>query len=217
MRQLLMASWSERLPCTVLFIMIASQRQRGDYMSILAASSSSSSSSSSSASSCSFITGWQTQPYNSQANRQGSPRATVGPRKPFSRGPITDSFCRCRDRDPKGGDMASARLYGVWGISVVSSLVGPETESQPKMDFMHRPIWGLRSEKSHIWNTFFIIFERWRDPLKRRGARETFLISSLSTGLLLTSIAYRLQDIIFAQWYSLQALRMRVKTNLYNI
>jgi len=75
----------------------------------------------------------------------GPSRATAGPGKPLSQGPITTSFRMRWDRDAEAPPAGSG-------------------SPQPKTHFMH--IWG---QKEAIWNTLFSIFERWWGPPKSRG------------------------------------------------
>ena len=110
----------------------------------------------------------------------GPSRATAGPRKALSWGPITVSFLR-RDLEAKcaerketwGGRPLNIRL-GVWG-SVVSSSSGP----RPKMNFMHIEV---RKKPS---GTPFSVFLSDGGAPKCQGARENFPPSPLSTGLCL--------------------------------
>ena len=106
--------------------------------------------------------------------KAGPSRATVGPRKPLSRGPITISFHMHRDQDAEGVEREETwgevpPHYPTRGLgNVVAPQWGPGQSPgplpRPKMDFMH--IWG---QKEAIWNTLFSISEQWRGPHTSRG------------------------------------------------
>jgi len=105
----------------------------------------------------------------------GPSRATAGPGKALSRGPITVSFlCRdryakCAEREETWGGMSPHHPIRSLGERR-ELLQRGRAEPRLKMDFMH-----IRGQKEAIWNTFFSIFERWRPPPpKRRGTRGKF-------------------------------------------
>ena len=112
--------------------------------------------------------------------RSGPSRATVGPGKPFSWGPITTSVC-AEIEMPKASRGRKRRE----GCPPHHPTRGPgehrklAQESQPKMDF----IMHISGQKEATWNTLFSIFERWRGPLNVAGPGKLSPLSPLSTGL----------------------------------
>jgi len=108
----------------------------------------------------------------------GPSRATAGPGKPLSRGPVTASF-RCTKIETLKASRWMKRRHGcpltirlwIWGACVVSSPLGSGAEPRPKMNFMH-----ISGQKEAIWYTIFSILSDGAPPpkKKRRGARENF-------------------------------------------
>jgi len=101
----------------------------------------------------------------------GPSRATAGPGKTLSRGPVTRAHSVCLEIETpkastgrKRGERCPLTIRsGVRG-NVVNSPSGVRAEPRPKMDFMH-----ILGQKEAIWNIIFSIFERWRGPQTSRG------------------------------------------------
>ena len=105
----------------------------------------------------------------------GPSRATAGPGKTLSRGPINPSFCMSWDRDAKGVEREET-----WGEvspyhptrgsgSVVSSPSGVRGGAPAENGFYAY----FRSERSHLEHHFQYLWAT-AGPPKRRGARENF-------------------------------------------
>ena len=100
----------------------------------------------------------------------GPSRATAGPGKTLSRGPITPPILYVlrsrRQRRREGGIVGRSvphhptRSSG----SILSSSSGVRGVARPKMDFMH-----ISGQKEATWNIIFSIFERRRGPQTSRG------------------------------------------------
>jgi len=127
-------------------------------------------------------------------DRAGPSRATAGPGKPLSRGPITTHRRRKGEgvsgrwgaRAPPPQKIGkiffwqlSCKIQAFSGkyhvnitniirLRVWGSVVSSPSRVRPKMDFMH-----ISGQKEAIWNTFSVFLSDGGAP-KRRGARENF-------------------------------------------
>ena len=88
-----------------------------------------------------------------------------GPGKPFSRGPITTSFHRHRDRYDEGveGYMGRGVPLTVW-----LGGLGSGADHRPKMIYAY-----FRSKISHLEHLFSAFFERWQGPQNVVGPGKT--------------------------------------------
>ena len=98
----------------------------------------------------------------------GPLRATAGPGKTLSWGPITTSFRMRRVGGNVGRDVPSPSHYGSGECRKLRQWGPSGAKPRSKMDLC---IFEVR--KKATWNSIFSIFERWRAP-KRRRARKNF-------------------------------------------
>ena len=104
----------------------------------------------------------------------GPSRATSGPGKTLSRGPITPHSVCLQIETPKasrGRKRGEGCPFTIWlGLVVRGSVVSSPSGVRPKMDFMH-----ILGQKETIWNTICSIFERRRPlPPNVPGPGKTF-------------------------------------------